>query len=222
MCFLWWTPPNQPAHLRAVWNEAVHQGVAVVEQGLQLFGGLDRRGRSGVELLPLHRDRTAARRRHPLHLGRHLPKDGCVNRVMLLCEGGGGGAYRMTSHLSGPGVFRCEFEELIGSAPRLGQGPQHVPIGYGTEQRGAISAAGRTPGKMAEAFRTGGVPDLRPQAKRRLCCTPSRSSCRVSSAFWMWPSDSSSRFLRPREGGSRPRARRGRHSSVLPPTGVRD
>ncbi|KAM7380145.1 hypothetical protein PAMP_003458 [Pampus punctatissimus] len=33
------------------------------------------------------------------------------------------------------------------------------------------------------------------------------------------PSDSSSRFLMPRDGGSRLRARRGRHSSVLPPTG---
>lgn len=26
---------------------------------------------------------------------------------------------------------------------------------------------------------------LRPQVKRRLCCTPSLSSCRVSSGFWM-------------------------------------
>ncbi len=62
--------------------------------------------------------------------------------------------------------------------------------------------------------------DLRPQVKRRLCCALSLSSCKVSSAFWMWPSDSSSRFLTPRDGGSRLRARRGRHSSVLPPTGV--
>lgn len=61
--------------------------------------------------------------------------------------------------------------------------------------------------------------DLRPQVKRRLCWALSLSSCKVSSAFWMWPSDSSSRFLTPQDGGSRLRARRGRHSSVLPPTG---
>lgn len=63
--------------------------------------------------------------------------------------------------------------------------------------------------------------NLRPQVKRRLCWTFSRTSRRVMAAFWMWPSESSSRFRTPRDGGSKARACRGRHSSVLPPRGRR-
>lgn len=67
---------ERPAHLSAVWHEAVDQCVAVAEQRVQLLGGLNRGGRRRVELLPLHRHRTAARSRHPLHLMRHLPTKG--------------------------------------------------------------------------------------------------------------------------------------------------
>lgn len=55
-----------------MWHEAIHQRVAVVEQSVQLLGGLHGRGGVGAELLPLDRHRAAAGRRHALHLARHL------------------------------------------------------------------------------------------------------------------------------------------------------
>ena len=124
------------------------------------------------------------------------------------------------SHLLCPVVFGFCVEELEGSAPCLSQGSEHVPIGCRAEMTET-----HTFKKTVWTQTTGHEnscttrSDLRPQVKRRLCWALSLTSFKVSSAFWMWPSDSSSRFLTPRDGGSRLRARRGRHSSVLPPTG---
>lgn len=114
-----------------MWHEAVHQGGAVAEERVQLFGGLNRRGRRRVELLPLHRHRAAARGGHPLRLARHLPEDTRVNGG----DGSGwwGGGDGRPAHLFSPGVFGFGVKELIGSAPRLGQGPQHVTVGCRTD-----------------------------------------------------------------------------------------
>lgn len=60
------------AYLSAVGHKAVNQRVAVVEQSVELLGGLHGKWGVPVELLPLHWHGVATRRRHALHLTRHL------------------------------------------------------------------------------------------------------------------------------------------------------
>lgn len=60
------------AYLSAVRHKAINQCVTVIEQSMELLGGLYGQGGSRAELLPLHWHWTAAGRRHTLHLTRHL------------------------------------------------------------------------------------------------------------------------------------------------------
>lgn len=97
-------------------------------------------------------------------------------RRLRTCEGDAEGR---PAHLFSPGVFRFGVEEFVSSAPGLSQRPQHVAVGRRTE--GTNTEDDKSPVNIV----THGGFYPRPQAKRRLCCTPSLSSCRVSSGFWM-------------------------------------
>ncbi|KAG9349720.1 hypothetical protein JZ751_028168, partial [Albula glossodonta] len=65
---------NLVAYLGAVGHKAIDEGLAVTEEPVQLGRGLDKWGRGGVKLLPLHRDRAAPGTGHAPHLRGDLSK----------------------------------------------------------------------------------------------------------------------------------------------------
>lgn len=116
----------------AVWDKAIDQSVRVTKESVELWGSLNRRGRCGVELLPLHCHRTAAWWYHAPHLRIHLQQP--INNVSPTCYTYTPLTWRLTwrswteAHLLSPRVLCLCVKKLISSSTCLSQGSEHVTI----------------------------------------------------------------------------------------------